>query len=83
MEESPKRLKSWSLKDEVEFRYESSWARSMEGVSRPEVREECVNVVSLVCGVKRKEGSSSKSVTMHSSKSFFMARSESGRLGGS
>ena len=78
---SPKRLKSCSPK-EVEFKYESIWARSMEGVSRPDVSVECVKDVSLVYGVKRKElSSSSKSSTRHSSKSFFIARSESDVLG--
>jgi len=52
----------------------------MDGVSRPDVIVECVNEVSLVYGVKRYAlSSSSKSLTRHSSKSFFIAASESER----
>ena len=50
---SPKRLKSWSPKAgvaaaPVAFKKESIWAKSREGVSRPEVRVELVNDVSPV-----------------------------------
>jgi hypothetical protein len=52
----------------------------MVGVSMLEVSVEWVNEVLLVCGVNRIE-ESSKSFTRYSSKSFFMARSESDGLG--